>query len=264
VDQRLSAGLVGVALGIGLVAVVALARPPGAPGTRLPDPPAGGQAPSVSRPPQMDTTGIYRAFTELGTVSSLGDAGDLSVVKAGDLVLPSGRVTAADVHLFGQPPFGRAVPPGRYPVLLLRAEYAEGEAVAAAMLRVAPGDPVTWEPATIAGVDPAGVDPDSFGSYGVDSGTAAFAGAEAAERLNAGDEGLWEAYGDEVMRRLFPAEGDLRLSAEVFVDPATGANIIAFSSGFGDGGYPAWFGLNGAGEPLLLLTDFGILDAPTP
>jgi len=122
------------------------------------------------------------------------------------------------------------------------------------MLRIAAGEPVRWEPATIAGVDPADVDPGSFGSYGVDSGTAAFAGAEAAERLYEGDEALWEAYGDEVMRALFPADDVQRLSAEVFVDLSNGANVIAFSSGFGDGGYPAWFGLDAGGEPLVLLT----------
>jgi hypothetical protein len=262
VDTRLSAGLLGGVLGIVLVVLLALLRPPSAPSDPFLRPAEGGAVASASFPPLMETSDVYRAFTELGTVSSSGEAAPLSVLEAGELVLPTGRVTASDVYLFDQPPFTRTVPPGRYPVLLLRAEYADGDAVAAAMLRVGPGEPVGWEPATIGGVDPADVDQDTFASYGVDSGTAAFAGAEAAERLYAGDEALWEAYGDEVTRGLFPGEIEHRLSAEVFVDPASGANVIAFSSGFGDGGYPAWFGLDADGEPLVLLTDFGILEAP--
>jgi hypothetical protein len=212
----------------------------------------------------MSPDEVYAAHTSLGTVSSLGDPADLSVIEAGTLVLPTGRVTASDVYLFDQPPLARTVPPGRYPVLLLHADYAEGEAVAAAMARFDAGDPVRWEPATAAGVDPSAVDPDSFGSYGVDSGTAAFAAAEAAERLADGDDALWETYGERVTQALFPAEGEYRLSAEVFADPTTGANIIAFSSGFGDGGYPAWFGLDGDGRPLVLLTEFVILEASAP
>ena len=251
-------------MGLALVVLVAMVRPasgsPAAPG----DAGAAGAGPSVSLPPAMEPGYVYDAYAAPGTVLSLGEPAQLSVVDAGTLVLPSGRVTASDVYLFDQPALGRSLPPGRYPVLLLRAEYAEGDAVAAAMLRVGPGDPVSWEPATGAGVDPSTVDPSTFGSYGVDSGTAAFFAAEAADRLDASDEATWEAYGEHVTRSLFPSEGEHRLSAEVFVDPTTGANAIAFSSGFGDGGYPAWFGLDEDGRPLVLMTEFGILDAPSP
>lgn len=69
-------------------------------------------------------------------------------------------------------------------------------------------------------------------------------------------------YGDQVARGLFPGEGVHNLWADVTVDAASGANDIGFVSGFGDGGYPSWFGLGASGEPLVLLTEFGIIDAP--
>ena len=61
---------------------------------------------------------------------------------------------------------------------------------------------------------------------------------------------------------MFPTDNvaDWRSSVEVTVDPASGANVIGFSSGFGDGAYPSWFGLDANGDPLVLLTDFGILE----
>jgi hypothetical protein len=262
----MSAGLLGGVLGLALVVLVALARPAGAApsGDPLSDPAVAGPLPSFTLPPVMEIGDVYRSFVELGSARAGGEEVELSVVRAGELVLPSGRVLAADVYLFGQPPFDRLLPAGRHPVFVLRAERDAGMDAAAAMLRVAPGDPVEWEPATTGGVDPGTLDPAAFASYGVDSGTAAFASAEAAERLESGDEALWEAYGERIQDQMYPGEDEYRLIAEVVVDPVTGGNVIAFASGWGDGGYPAWFGLDADGEPLVLLTDFGILDAPPP
>lgn len=47
--------------------------------------------------------------------------------------------------------------------------------------------------------------------------------------------------------------------ASAVLDAATGANIICFSSGWGDGCYASWFGLNREGVPACLVTDFGLL-----
>ena len=51
------------------------------------------------------------------------------------------------------------------------------------------------------------------------------------------------------------------LTATVEVDGASGANVVAFASGFGDGSYPTYAGFDGGGTVLVVLTDFGILDA---
>jgi hypothetical protein len=47
--------------------------------------------------------------------------------------------------------------------------------------------------------------------------------------------------------------------AELVVDPDTGANLVAFSSGYGDGAYPSFWGIDESGELCCLVTDFGIL-----
>jgi hypothetical protein len=217
----------------------------------------------ASLPPLLSTEDVYAAFAEGGTATSGGEPTVLSAVPAGELMLPTGRVVAADVFFFNTEPFTRRLPAGRHPVLLLSSSRDPGVAgdVAAAMIRVAPGDPVSWELALVPGQDPSSLQPGEFFGYGVDSGTGCFASAEAVAALTAGD---FDEYSDQVQDGMFPSDdvADWKHSVDVVVDQASGANVIGFTSGFGDGGYPSWFGLDADGEPLVLLTDFGILEAP--
>lgn len=221
---------------------------------------------TASLPPLMSTEEIYTAFAAGGKARSGGEATTLSTVEAGDLVLPTGRIVAADVYLVSQEPFTRALPAGRHPVSLLSSARAPANAgdVAAAMIRAAPRDPVTWELAVVAGQDPVTLLPGEFFGCGVDSGTGCFASPEAVATLTNQDS--FEDYGDRIHKAMFPSDdvADWKNSVDVIVDPASGANVIGFSSGFGDGPYPSWFGLDANDEPLVLLTDFGILEAPAP
>lgn len=222
-------------------------------------------APSAppSSPPLLSIEETYSAFTEGGPATSGGQPVRLSTFVAGELLLPTGRVVAADVYFFSDAPFTRTVPPGRYPVLLLKT--AEGPAfgsIAAAMIRFAPGDAASWELALVAGQDPTELLPGEFYGYGVDSGTGAFTSPEAVATVGSGTS--FDDYSEEVYNGMFPSDDvdDWNHSVEVVVDEATGANVIGFSSGFGDGAYPSWFGLDAGGAPNVLLTDFGILEPP--
>ena len=40
-----------------------------------------------------------------------------------------------------------------------------------------------------------------------------------------------------------------------------GGNVIAFSTGYGDGSYPVFWGLAADGGPVCLLVDLRVLDA---
>ena len=221
--------------------------------------------PAPSLPPLLSTEEIYSAFTAGGPATSGGEPVRLSTFAAGELVLPTGRLVAADVFFFDEEPFARTVSAGRYPVSLLKT--AEGAAfgyIAAAMIRFGPGDPVSWELALRDGQDPTKLRPGEFFGYGVDSGTGSFASPEAVAAVSSVVG--FDDYSEEVHHGMFPSDdvGDWNHSVDVVVDEATGANVIGFSSGFGDGAYPSWFGLDASGEPLLALTDFGILEAPAP
>ncbi len=262
-DERGQALAAGGALGVVLLVVV-LAFRSGmlGPVAAAPGPPvAPDGAAEASLPPAMDVADLYPLFGEPGRAMSAGRSVDLSVAKVGDLVLPSGRVVAADAFAVGTgvAPFTRTLPPGRLPVLVLRAGPPGGPGwVAAAMIRAGSGDPVRWEPALVPGQDPAKLGPDEFYGYGVDSGTGGFWSAEAGTL----DEGAFRAFGDRLLDALGQTEEAYRDAAEVMIDPTSGLNVVAFSSGWGDGSYPTWFGLDAAGQPVVVLTSFDVLDEP--
>lgn len=73
----------------------------------------------------------------------------------------------------------------------------------------------------------------------------------------------FDAYSDRAQKGMFPSDGVVNRSVDITVDEASGVNVIGFRSGYGDGAYPSWFGLDASRRPLVLLTDFGILDART-
>ena len=124
----------------------------------------GSPTPAASFPPPMAVEDLYAAFEAGGSATSAGEPTSLTTVPAGDLMLPTGRVVAADVFFFTTEPFTRRLPVGRHPVLLLssaRDPELVGD-VAAAMIRVAPGDPVSWELAVVPGQDPTTLQPGEF------------------------------------------------------------------------------------------------------
>jgi len=219
--------------------------------------------PDVSPPPRMAVEDLYASFASSTTGTSLHTAVRTAVDDAGEVVLPSGRLVGSDAFvIFDAVPFTTAVPPGRHKVSVLRADFADGDRrIAAAMVRFGPNDPVRWEPALVPGQDPATLAPDEFFGYGVDAGTGAFTSPEAIARLR--DEAAYDSYSKAVMAAMFPGGEQFRLTAQVEVDRGSGANVVAFASGFGDGFYPTFFGIDRDGRPAVVLTDFGILDAPT-
>jgi hypothetical protein len=66
--------------------------------------------------------------------------------------------------------------------------------------------------------------------------------------------GLGEVLGD-----VFNPDRVRQPARSAVLDPETGANIVAFSSGDGDGCYASYFGLAADGSAACLVTDFGLL-----
>jgi len=209
----------------------------------------------------MGVQAVYRRFAALGAASAGGSPVDLSVSRAGELLLPTGRVIAADVFFYDTVPFTRWLPAGRFPVHVLHAGGAGlGDRIAAAMIRVAPGEPVRWEAALTPGQNVARLGPDEFFGYGVDSGTGSFESAEAFEFLAAGGATIGDAYAKLVQARMFPSRNEIHVVADIPVGDSAGLNVVAFASGWGDGGYESYFGVDAGGKPLVLVTNFAILD----
>ncbi|WP_352719353.1 DUF4241 domain-containing protein [Mesorhizobium sp. M0306] len=181
----------------------------------------------------------------------------ITVTSIGDLELPTGEIIACDPLTTGTdwPALSRNVRPGHYPVSLFEARGR----VAVAVLRFRPGMPVRWELATLPDQDVATLKDDEIFGYPVDAGLGSFMDKTAMALLDERQDKL--EYGDyygEVLVAEFASNQDrFALHRPVAGNPL---NIAIFWSGWGDGLYPSFWGLDAAGEPLLLMTDFGVLE----
>ncbi|MFJ6326211.1 MULTISPECIES: DUF4241 domain-containing protein [unclassified Rhizobium] len=199
-------------------------------------------------------------------LASLGDA-DLSarsvnVIRIGKVELTSGRTVASD-PLVGpdHPAFVRTVPPGDYPVTL----YQASGRIAAASMRFAEGKPVRWELAMIPGQDINSLKGDEFFGYPVDAGLGCYMDAdtyaliqEREKQVQAEKSSSDINYYDDVLATELQANND----DYALHRPISGkrGNVAVFSSGWGDGFYPVFWGLDGSGRPLVLFTDFGVIE----
>ncbi|MEV7727759.1 DUF4241 domain-containing protein [Streptomyces sp. NPDC087917] len=193
-----------------------------------------------------------------------GQTGTLHVAVAGELWLPSGRVTACDPFIglgAGEAePFTAAVAPGRYRVETAIATLTtpdepadEAPHLRTAAARVVIGDAltVTWELALVAGQDPAELDEDEYFGYGVDAGAGCFYDPAADEAFSEcqGDEGpLWDAF-----------EANDHGPGPYLITGESGHTLTAFGSGWGDGSYPTWVGRDARGEITCFVTDFFVV-----
>ncbi|HEY0152344.1 MAG TPA: DUF4241 domain-containing protein [Longimicrobium sp.] len=181
----------------------------------------------------------------------------LSLHPLGDLVLPTGQIVASDPFIADDPPYTRGVAPGRYPVLVNVALINTDSRVAYAILRFSRQRPVQWEMARYPKHDPATPGENEFSGYGVDSGAGCFIDAGAVRILverTAADGG----ENQDLTQRMAETYVDTWSWVNYVLDPDTGANVIAFSAGWGDGVYPSFWGLDETGAPVCLLTDFRV------
>jgi Protein of unknown function (DUF4241) len=183
------------------------------------------------------------------------------VVEVGRLTVTSG-VVAGDPFLLdpGDPPFALAVPAGSHPVSVAVAQILPAEPgaepderIAAAMVRFAPDPAARWELAVTAAQDVEVLGAEEFFGFGVDSGTACFADPQAVKLF--ADGGI--ASADVLTDCLAGNYRHTRDWAEFAV--GDGTNLVAFSSGWGDGTYPVWAGYAAGGELCALAADFFVV-----
>jgi hypothetical protein len=196
-----------------------------------PDPANGGRAeppaPVVEAGDPADPTGVVA----------------IDAVGLGDLVLPSDRLFVADVFalvvdtesLEGVDLQGFT---GRAPVCLHIARYEPADQrVAFVHVRLGDEPVVRWE--HVAG-------------FGVDGGTGGIASAEAVEAIERSEiDAVFNQYFEVLDRHSVDTWAWLNIET----GPGTGANVIGFSTGFGDGGYPVVAGYDAQGRVAAVVID---------
>jgi hypothetical protein len=195
---------------------------------------------------------------------------EMEVAQIGELSLPTGKIVAADPGDLDQRVeeyFQREVAPGRYPVdLAIRHTGSIGkpsEFADTACMRVRfRDDPIAeWVIATTRGQNSDDLPPFQIYGYGVDVGMGSFADSAGLvavlQQYEEQEKTLFdEFYFEQVLPAYEATEGR---NADILLDAATGANLIVCSSGQGDGFYASYWGLSAEGEPVCLVTDFGLL-----
>ncbi len=224
---------------------------------------------------------------ECAEPKKLDDDRTLTRREMGDLNLPSGRAMACDPIAFAPyPPFTVAVKPGRYPGAAYVLNYARSDDNRVALAAVFFNDQkaVHWEMAlTSEALSPEELEEDGFFGYPVDAGTGGFMSAEATEYQRSRMDEDYQLNRDKYEMKVGevsvfmggffdnPMDDLIDKFHETFVptygllnqelEGSGGLNMLMFSSGFGDGRYPSYFGYDQNGQVCCLVTDFLIIDA---
>jgi hypothetical protein len=182
----------------------------------------------------------------------------------GMLPLPGGQLIAADPYVMeAEPkPFVQQLGTDLVEAIAARATIAKGhERIAVLILKAGSNLIHEWVMATLPGQDVSALDAEGFFGYPVDAGTGSFGGPEAmkvAGRVLQADAGMLD---DPMSKALF-SDGVGTRSA-VLVAPEDGATPVAVcSSGWGDGQYPTWLGLDDSGHVMVAVTDFLLTGDP--
>lgn len=179
------------------------------------------------------------------------------------LKIVSGRVVACDPLTSTLEAFEYQVKPGTYPVYAWHSEQ-EG-AIAGAELRLSDHKPVRWELAVRPGQDKSTLKENELFGYPVDAGIGSFADEDAIRALESLDSRLQEELGDEYISLYDNLIADVLgehddVWGNLTSDEEAGLNVILFTSGYGDGFYASYWGIDENDEVVSLLTDFQVVE----
>lgn len=188
------------------------------------------------------------------------EASLLEPIHIGELEIVSGKIVACDPLVEPDAPaFERMVPKGKFPVYLLVDSYDE---IACAQILFSDKPIATLEMATLPGQSLAELEEGYIYGYPVDAGLGCFMDEEAGKLLTEATDLLTQNdsnanYYDNVI------DGELGEQAHCDHRPNKNSslNVLIFQSGWGDGVYASYWGLDADGNLVTLVTDFGLLDA---
>jgi len=206
---------------------------------------------AMPEPPAFTTPVFGRAFQE-GPWTGPDATYEMRVTRLGKLELPSGRIVAIEPFAVRDVlPFTVTVPPGNYVTETAIADSGNDPRVAFARVVFDSSKPVAyWKLAVSPNADADRVAAGVHFGYPVDGGTGSIMDVVATEDIGKlrENEGFYqEIFSDGVglLNQLFDTER---------------ANLAVFSTGIGDGVYSSYFGFASGGEPVMLVSDFGMFD----
>lgn len=184
----------------------------------------------------------------------------IEVKQLCDIHLPTGKIVANDpICLYEFEPFSIQVKPGIYPVYIYIYHLKTDQRVAFAEIRFNEEIPTQYEFAVVEKNEKIRFKNIKYSNYGVDSGTGGFMDHELAVHIqNYSQEQSDELFAD--MRDMIEETYVSTFSTLDYTPKDEEANIVGFSSGWGDGGYISYFGYNDKSQVCNLITCFDVLN----
>lgn len=207
----------------------------------------------VARP-----TIFERAFITGTTAGKGATRIRLTGIEVGRIKSQSGKMLACDpIVMQDANPFYADFPIGEFPVQLAVAKFGDDERVAFSRILFSVKPVAKWEMARQRGQKPLPVfGPDLYG-YSVDGSVGLFIDSVANQEFGSlvkKDFNTWiHVFNEEIDKHM-------RNSWSFTVFDFQEHNLVAFTTGFGDGRYGSYIGYDANGQICQLLTDFGLVD----
>jgi Protein of unknown function (DUF4241) len=180
-----------------------------------------------------------------------------------NLHISTGKIIACD-PLVGSPtfPFSKIVPKGDFPVAVY---YDDHDSHALAVLRFNDNAISGWQMATTDKQDLATLKEGHIFGYPVDTGLGCFTDEAGFSLVQQHEKELSAQLGDKFISYYDDVIDTLMVENDNFNQlnfqpyPNNPLNCVIFASGCGDGFYASYWGFDGVGEVVCLVTDFGLL-----
>lgn len=181
-------------------------------------------------------------------------------IEAGKLKLVSGKIIATDpILMYDDQSYSKTVAPGIYTVYVYngKTEKRKTQSVLAE-LRINENVPVRWELALFKGENASGFAHDEFMGYEVENGLGCFMDESVMDILDVMDEDELEKYEKEIRDKVRNSQNSC---ADILIDKKAGSNIIVFASGWNEGVFPTYYGLDKQNNIARIVTDFMVIEA---
>ncbi len=196
-------------------------------------------------------------FTKIISSKKLQECCNIDVEKIGDLFVSSNHIIAFDpTQKLNRNPFDKIVSNGNHNVFLY---YHHSGKIALSEIRFESSisSIVRWEVATLPEENLASLTQEEIYGYNSESGLGAFIGAEGKKVYQQSLEENNEYYKYVLSQKL---EENFGVWTNYTPSKNTDQNIVVFQTGWGQGTYASYWGLDQMGNAISLVTDFQLLD----
>jgi hypothetical protein len=215
----------------------------------------------------------YNQFFESKVIDKI----PIQLLEIGNLNVPTGKIVACDpLTTVDFIPFNKTVKPGIYPVKIYVAQTKEaGERYAIAKLEFSSKKADKWVLALHDGENTSELkDPDEYFGFPVDAGLGGFVDYKAALAYRKFEDQFQKEhpggniYDDYLATEFKKSAKDANDPKDIgdwinLKIPNSDLNITMFHSGYGDGSYPAYWGMTKDNEIVSLVIDFIVLPLST-